>query len=204
MPVSAEEIQSIIEGKPVPIDFPCPWDADLKWYMRQPVDWVYDMAQAVKEAALAKVLAEPEIKAVKKLPPSDKWLKQQQDARDNTERRIKALEKKGDAITPEEALELENLKDYRDRLIEPTANFTRADEIAGRFATRAMETWMMPRLIVDANDRFLFDMEEEEGRERWERLDRETKALLRGPFYQVLLLVQTAKNSKAGQNSSSS
>ncbi len=204
MPVSAEEIQTIIDGKPLPIDVPYPGDPDFQWFIRQPVDWMYDMAQAVKEAATAKALAEPEIASVKNLPASDTYQGRQKQQRKETEARIKELESQGDALMPEDAIELENLKDYLDRLNNPSKKFSRADEIANRYGTRAMENWLLPRLIVDAKGKPLFEMESEAGRQRWEALDRETKAHLRGPLYQALLLVGTAKNSPAGQNSSSS
>ena len=202
MPVSAEEIQAIIDGKPVPIDVPCPFDPGLKWEMKQPVDWQYDMAQAVREAALAEVLAQPEVAAAKRLPPSQGRMDSQERAKGETSARINVLEAKGEAIQPEEALELENLRDYRERLLTPD-KYSRADEIANRFASRAFESWLVPRLVVDKTGKPVFDMNTDEGRRKWETLDRETKLPLRGPLYQVLLLVQTAKNSKAGQSSNS-
>lgn len=204
MPVTLEDVQKILEGGPILIDFPYPLEdrpAPALWYMKQPDDWLYDMAQAVREAAVAELEQLPEMEAMKNLGPSPEWVAQQTASRLKAETRIKELEDKKDAIQPEETLELENQRDYIARLMDPALT-SRFDEIAGKRGRKAFEGWLMPRLIVDEAGKPLFPMDKPEGQQRWLRLGRDTKQQLNGYFWQVLLLVQTAKNFKPDQSSS--
>lgn len=65
----------------------------------------------------------------------------------------------------------------------------------------AFETYLIPRLLVDEDGHLLFDLNTEEGRKRWAWVGQEIKVELRSPLYQVLLLIETAKNYKAGRSS---
>jgi hypothetical protein len=56
---------------------------------------------------------------------------------------------------------------------------------------------------VDADGRKVFDQNTEDGKRRWRLVGQEVKMDLRQTFYQVILLVDTAKNYKAGKSSGS-
>lgn len=202
--VTVEDIKQIIDGGPIRIDVPYPLDdrpADAPWYMAQPEDWLFDLAQAVREAAVAEAYALPEIQAVNSLPPTAGWIAKQVYSRQATIDRLAELDAKGDGLLPEEDLERANLKEYLLRIIDPE-KYTRADEIVNRRARKAIEGWLMPRLIVDAAGKPLFNMNTPEGQRRWLQLGRDTKDLLNPFFYQAFMLIQTAKNYKSGPNSS--
>lgn len=201
--VTTDDIQKIIDGGAVQIVEPYPLSDQgegFEWFMAQPTDWVYDLAQAVREAAVAEAHSIPEIKAVASLPPTAEWIETQNYSRQRTKDRIAELDAKGDAILPEEDLERANLRDHLSRLIDPS-NYTRADEIVAKRAKKALESWLMPRLIQDAKGKLICDPTTEEGNRRWSQLGRDTKDALRVPFYQVYMLIQTAKNYKSGQSS---
>jgi hypothetical protein len=200
---TSSDIESIISGAPIEIDLAYPLtdrEEGFRWFMRQPTDWLYDMANAVREAAEAEVLAQPEIIAVKSLPPTDDWVENQVDEKKRTEERIAELQTREEFLTPEEALELENLRDYVGRIIDPL-KYSRAHQIASRASNRAFENWLMPRLIVDAQGKVLWDVGTEEGKHAWIALGRNIKSELKTSFYKVIFLVSIAKNSNAGQKS---
>lgn len=201
--VTVEDIQRIIDGGPIPIEveFPLPDPPpDGQWFMAQPTDWQFDLAQAVREAAVAEAHSLPEIKAVDNLPPTDGFIARQLASKKNTEARIAELNAKGDGITPEEDIERASLKEYLARIIDPKF-YSRADEIVAGTARKALENWLMPRLIVDNRGKPMFNMSTPEGNRRWLLLGREVKAQLGIYFYQAFMLIQTAKNYKSGQSS---
>lgn len=205
MAVTTFDIENIISGDPLPIETPYPLHdkgEGFQWYMAQPDDWLYDMAVAVREAAIAEALASPELKAVENLPPTEAWILQQTRAKALAEAQIAELEAKP-ARTAEEDIELFSQKVYRDNLVDPST-YNRAREITARRGRRAFESYLIPRLIVDGDGRKVFDLNTTEGTRRWATLGQDTKESLRQPFYQVLLLIDTAKNYKAGKSSKSS
>jgi len=201
--VSLEDVRKIIEGGPVKIDLPYPLQDRPEgslWFMEQPSDWLYDLGQAVREAAVAEAEAMPEFEKIKKLPPTTDWVNSQKATRKRSEKRLAELEAKGEGMVPEETLEVANLRDYLDRLIDPEA-YTRADEILAKRGRKAFEGWLMPRLVVDEAGRHLFEMDTPDGKRRWIQLGRDIKLQMNGYFWQVLLLVQTAKNFNPVQSS---
>ena len=200
--VSLEDVKRIIDGGPVTIEIPYPLPdrpEGALWFMAQPTDWLYDLGQAVREAAVAEAESMAEFKIVKTLPPTAEWVASQNATRKRSETRLAELEKKGAGILPEEDLERLNLRDYINRLIDPSL-YTRADEILTRRGRKAFEGWLMPRLIVDEQGKALFEMDTPDGQLRWIQLGRDVKQQLTSYFWQVLLLVQTAKNFNPGQN----
>lgn len=202
MAVTTYDIESIIRGEPLPIETPYPLDdkgEKFQWFMEQPSDWLYDMAAAVREAAIAEAMAAPEIKAVEHLPPTDGWLARQAQSKKQLEEKIAELQAR-EALTPEEDLELASLRSNLLALIDP-ATYNRAKEIVAKRARLAYESYMIPRLLIDADGRKVFDLNTEDGNRRWKMVDKEVKDELRTPFYQVLLLVDTAKNYRSGKSS---
>lgn len=203
MAVTTSDIKLMISGDPIPIPFPYPLDdrpAGTKWFMAQPDDWIYDMANAVREAAAAQARASKEVMSCAALPPTEAWVTQQVRILANTRRLIADLEAKGDQRLPEEDLELANQRDYLTRLIDP-ASFNRADEIISSRSRKAFENWLMPRQLQDEQGEPLFDMNKTEDQVRWKNLGRDLKTELTGPFWQAIVLIQSAKNSKPVQNS---
>jgi hypothetical protein len=196
MPVTAEDIKVMISGEPIPIDFPYPLSdrpAGTKWFMAQPDDWIYDWAVAIREAATAQAENSPEVKACRDLPPTASWVAQQNFIKQQTEERVRVLEAKGEALLPEEDLELKNQKDYLRRLIDPSS-YTRADEIVNKRARKAFENWLMPRLLQDEAGKPLFEMDKPADQERWKCVGRDIKEALNTYFWQAVILVQSAKN----------
>lgn len=202
MTVTTYDIEAIINGSPLPLEIPYPLDdrgEGFRWYMAQPSDWIYDMASAVREAAIAEAGATTEIKLVEHLPPTPGWIERQLQGKRSAEANISELEAKV-ARTPEEDLTLASYKSYLANWVDP-AGFNRAREIIGRRGRVAFETYLIPRLLVDEDGHLLFDLNTEEGRKRWAWVGQEIKVELRSPLYQVLLLIETAKNYKAGRSS---
>lgn len=201
--VTTFDINRIVSGEKIEITIPYPLNdkgEGFKWYVMQPTDWLYDMGLAVGEAAEAETYALPEMETMRKLPPSKDWLNQQTVSRRRTANRIKELEGKK-KLTPEEDLELIGLRDYLDRLIDPST-YSRADEIAATNANRARDLWLLPRLVVDEKGELLFDTSTAEGEHRWQNIGRKTRLQLRGYLAQAIVLVTIAKNSEAGLSSS--
>ena len=200
--ITTSDIYRVITGDPVEIDFPYPLKepAGVQWRMAQPSDWLYDMAMAVGEAAEAELMQQPEMERCKNLPPSPAWLERQERSIRDTEERIAALEAKGDALLPEEAIDLEVQRDLLSRLIKPE-NYTRAQELGQPVRTNARNNYLIQRLVVDGEGKPLFDPGTAEGRARWERLGRKNRNRLLSPLMQAMMLVQIAKNSSAGPNS---
>lgn len=200
------DIERIINGEPLPIDdVVYPLDDQLpgfRWFMRQPTDYEYDIALGVSEAAEAETRAQPEVQAVANLPPTADWIAQQESVRKTNQDRIKELSAKP-ARTPEEEIELDTLREYVQRLVDPH-RFNRADEIARKAANRARDTWFIRRLVVDENGRSLFDPYQEVTQRRWRKIGRSTQQSLHPKLYRVLFLIQIAKNSSADQSSASS
>lgn len=200
------DIERIINGEPLPIEnvnYPLnDQPAGFRWLIRQPTDYEYDIALSVSEAAEAESRAQPEVQAVAKLPPTTDWILQQDNVRQTNQRRIDELAAKP-ARTTEEEVELDNLREYIQRLVDPR-KFNRADEIARKAANRARDTWFIRRLVVDQNGNSLFDPYQESTQKRWRKIGRSTQQELQSPLYKVLFLIQIAKNFNADQSSTSS
>ena len=203
MTITQADIQKIIDGSRIEIDIPYPWDEQKKWYMKQPDDWLYDYATAIREAAEAELLADPAMQKLKTLPPSDTWIAQQELAISTTRAEIEALEKKGKARKPEEDIELQKQKDWLARLLKPS-DYNRAEEMALKRGKRAFESWLIHRLIVDESGSLLFDVDTEAGKALYDALGMQIKAQLRTPFYYATNLVMIAKNLQRGQSTDSS
>lgn len=198
------DFERIINGEPLPIEDVAYPLKDLgdnpQWYMRQPTDYEYDLSIGVAEAAEADMRAQPEVKGVTNLPPTQEWISQQNSVRSSNEQRIAELVAQP-ARTPEEEIELDNLREYVKRLVDP-GRFTRADEIARRAANRARDTWLLRRLVVDDKGHMLFDPNQTATDKRWRAIGRAVQRDLLTPLYKVLFLIQIAKNSSADQSSS--
>lgn len=68
----------IFSGERLEIDVPPPHFLEVtKWYMCQPLDWEYDDAQMVYDAAKAEALSTPALQRVKHLPVSDEYKSRQ-------------------------------------------------------------------------------------------------------------------------------
>ena len=202
MRTTTTDIDDILSGKPMVIEVAYPLDDQsegFQWYMKQPNDWVLDMANAVYDAAHAQAMAMPEMEAAKNLPPTDEWIAAQKSAVSNTEDRIAELEAMT-GRTPEDSLELANLKEHLTLIIRPSG-YSRAQQIANMTANKQRQNWLMPRLIVDAEGGLVCNPDTPEGRDRWERLGRSVRTELLIPLAHVLILVNYAKNSKASQSS---
>lgn len=208
---TTEDVERVISGDRMQINWDYPFSdpappsdqEKLKWYVAQPTDWVYDMAQAVREAAVSEFMALPEIEMVKTLPPTAQFVRRQEEARQEQQVRIDELIElsKKQSLTPEQDLELENRKDHLSRIADPSQLGSRADEIASDVGVKAFEAWLMPRLIEDEDGNLLFNPHTDIGKRRWRDLGKMTKEMLRLPFYQMLLLITKAKNYSTGQNS---
>lgn len=189
------DVERLINGDPLEIPFKYPLDdppGTTRWYLRQPSDWLYDQANAVREARHAETLELPEMERARNMPPSTTWVADQEAARKDAEGQIEALEAKK-SLTPEEQFDLENLKLFLPTITN-TEGKSRADEYAARASTRAFDVFLLRRLVIDDDGHRLFDPETKEGESRWNRLGRNSKAELRKPLYQVLLLIQKAAN----------
>lgn len=203
---TTEDVVDIMEGNRVVILFDYPLDdedEDFRWYMAQPKDWVYDMAQAVRDAAISEVMSLEEMDTVKNLPPTGAFVRRQENAKREAQERIDEITEKKDKqeLTTEEELELENLREHLTRIIDPKDTRSRADEIAAETGTRAFERYLMPRLVEDFDGNRICDPNTKAGKERWGNLGMNMRQLLRAPFYEALILVNKAKNSNPGQNS---
>ena len=196
------DFERIINGEPLPIAevvYPLnDMGEGFQWYMRQPTDYEYDLSIGVGEAAEADMRAQPEVKSVAKLPPTQRWIDQQNEVRAANEQRMAELLAKP-MRTPEEEVDLDNRREYLKRLVDPH-RFTRADEIARRAANRARDTWLLRRLVVDKHGNMLFDPNQQVTDRRWRSIGRSIQTDLITPLYKVLFLIQTAKNSSADQN----
>ena len=191
--VTMSDVQDIISGKAILIDLPNPFDAGKPWYVKQPEDYLYDLAQAVQDAAIAKAQADKTIQSVAHLPPSDMWIWRQENAIRIADERIAELEAKKEAIDPLEAVELATKRAYRERLISPK-DYSRAQEIVTKFAIKRFEAWLMPRLIVSKEGDLYCDPDTEIGKRRWSALSEDQKTVIKGLFYRALDLESIAKN----------
>jgi hypothetical protein len=201
--VTFADIQRIIDGSRIEITtVENPFGAGKKWFMRQPTDFLYDYAQAIREAAEAQMRNDPTMKPLADLRPTKEWTQRQNEAIRATDERIAELKKKK-VRTPEEDIELGKLEDYRPRMIDP-AKYSRLDELIAKHGKTIQEAWLIPRLIEDEAGNALFDMETKEGAALWGALGQETKIHLRLPFWYAIDLVVTAKNLHGGQSSDSS
>lgn len=191
--VTMTDVQDIISGKAISISLPNPFDEGKPWYVKQPEDYLYDLAQAVQDAAIAKAQSDKTIQSVAHLPPSDVWIWRQENAIRIADERIAELEAKGDAIDPLEAVELATKRAYRERLISPK-DYSRAQEIVTKYALKRFEAWLMPRLIVNKDGDLYCDPETEIGKKRWASLSDDQVTVLKGLFYRALDLENIAKN----------
>jgi hypothetical protein len=201
MRTTTQDIERIISGEPLRMDIPYPLDdmsEGYEWFMKQPTDWLLDMAHAVREAAEAKILALPEVAAVKDMPASDRWQKSQEYWIEHYGKRIAELEAM-DGRGPEDELELINTRLHKVNLATYADGFTRAQEIAEPRAMNAFHTWLAPRLVVDSKGKLICDPNDKAGLERWERLGTDTREKVIGYAQHVLLLVRRAKNYKPSQ-----
>lgn len=202
MQVTVGDIQAVIDGGPIEIAVKCPLAGVEQWYIKQPDDWLHDMAQAIFDAKKALALAQEEIAEAKNLPPSEMWVRRQAQARESTQERIAELNEaeKQAPLTVEEDLERRNLLTYLTLLLAPS-DYTRADEIAHSVARDQRNWYLLRNLIMDEKGRLLFKPKTEEGDRNWYLVGREfIESHLSGYVNRVLSLVQTAKNSGAGQN----
>lgn len=193
--VTTSDIEWIISGDPVEIETDYPLNdqtPDFKWYMRQPPDWLLNMAAAARTAAVAEVEAMPELEATKSLPPSDFWLARQNFGVNHTKERIEAL-KAIDTRTVEQDVELANLQDLLESYIKPD-NYTRYEEIVREASDNAYNGYLVPRLVIDDDGRLLFDPNNKDGRRRWARLKDKDKKALSDTLNHLLYLIRTAKN----------
>lgn len=205
--IKQSEYDLVISGGPLQITDPAHPDKSgtSEWWMKQPDDWLYDMAESVREVAKAQALSDPDIAAGKDLPPSDTWIANQKKVIARRTREIAELKERiaksdKEGGTDEQRIELSALEFNLKNLYKPE-EFTRADEVANAFATRTYEAWLIRRLVTDKKGGLLFDPKTEEGDMAWQSLGRQMRSDLRAPLYQVLMLVQMAKNWQGGQRS---
>jgi len=203
MRTTTQDIERIISGDPLKVEVEYPLDDQsegFQLFMKQPSDWLMDMAHAVREASEAKILAMPEVAAVKDLPPSDTWIARQAYWKAYHTSRINELEAM-EGRTPEDELELANTKDHVANLATPDG-YNRALEIAASRTQSAFHNWLAPRLLADAKGNLICNPDTEAGRERWERLGSDTREKVIVYVSHVLALVRRAKNSNASKSSS--
>jgi len=198
--VTQSEYELIISGKAMPILAP-EHPGGLEWFIKQPDDWLYDMADSVRQVALAQAMADPDIAAGKTMPPSEEWTAKQKASIQKRTEEIAALkEKMVDGGTDEQRLELQALEINLKNLYKP-GEFSLADEVALPFSNRVYEAWLLRRLVVDKDGNLLFDPKTEVGNKAWTALGREIRTNLRIPLYNMLFLIQAAKNSQGGRPS---
>lgn len=196
MKTTTTDIAQIISGQRLEISAKCPLPGVDKWYVRQPTDWEYDMAQAIFDAKRALVLAQPDVAEAKSLPPSDGWLRRQERAQKESNARLNTLndQEKIAPLTVEEVLERKNLTAYLVLLLDPR-EYSRADEIAHDVAGDQRDWYLLHRLVVDEAGEALLDCNTEEGLTRWNDLGRQFREKeLQTLVSRVLRLVQLAKN----------
>jgi hypothetical protein len=200
MRTTTQDIERIISGEPIPVGVDYPLDDQhegFQWFMKQPSDWLMDMAHAVREAAEAKILAMPEVASVRDLPPSDTWMARQAYWKAYHNARITEIEAM-EGRTPEDELELANTRDHVANLATPDG-YNRALEIAASRTQSAFHNWLAPRLLADAKGNLICDPNTEAGRERWERLGSDTRDKVIVYVSHVLALVRRAKNFNASK-----
>lgn len=205
MRTTTQDIERIISGEPLRLEAAYPLDdkeAGFTWFIKQPTDWLLDMAHAVRESAEAQILALPEMQAARELLPSDEWQQTQRAAIERTRARIAELQAI-EARTPEDELELANTIEHETLLIQPE-KYSRAQEIANKHGAKAFRSWLAPRLVVDAKGKTLCDPSTAEGRERWERLGSTVRSEIDLYVSHVLMMVRYAKNYSASKPSSTS
>lgn len=198
--VTNADIERIINGEPIEIDAKYPLDDKTQWFMRQPPDWLADMADVARQAAIDKVMAMPEIEDLKAMPPTEDWIANQERLIAENKARIAELEA-NPSRTAEEDLELALNKDLDVRYYRPE-NYSRAMQRARSAGQRAYDNYLLPRLVVDAKGKMLFDTNTKDGAGRWNRLKDKDKESLSGAFAYLQLLESLAKNSNGGQSSS--
>ena len=205
MAVTFEDIQRILSGEPIEIETPYPFaesGENFRWFMKQPEDFLYDMGNAARDAAVAVAKADESIMLAFSIPADADWVRNQKLAIQQTKEKIEALESKKQAATilPEEDIELANCLDHASRLLDPDT-YTRGDEIVNSLGRKAIVNYMMPRLVVDINGKLLFNLDTKKGKLEWLRLGQEVKSAMARYFWEAYLLVLTAKNYKSDQNS---
>ena len=176
-----------------------PLDGGKEWFVAQPDDWLWDMAIAEGQAARAEVEQRRSTQRQQGQPPSPAFTERQHAAMERDKARIAELEAKP-GLTPEDDLELADLRSHLKVLIDP-ANFSRADELMLEAENRAIRTYLLRYLIIDADGVTLFNPDRSDGRRRWNLLDGKTRDALRGELEYVLTLIRMGKNSYADESS---
>lgn len=198
--VTQSEYELIISGKALPI-VSVKHPGGMEWFIKQPDDWLYDMADSVRQVALAQAMADPDIAVGKNMPPSTEWtVKQTATIEKRTEEIASLKEKMLEGGTDEQRLELQALEINLKNLYKP-GEYTLADEVALPFSNRVYEAWLLRRLVVDKEGNLLFDPKTEAGNKAWTALGRELRTNLRIPLYNTLFLIQASKNSQGGRPS---
>ena len=116
LPATPNDIELILSGKPLPIDDPAFPFSGGAWFIKQPDDWLFELSKAVRQAAEAQALNQPEIAAAKSFPPSDAWVQRQRRGFAQADQRIADWEAKS-SLTEQEKLELASAREHRSRLI---------------------------------------------------------------------------------------
>ena len=202
MKTTTTDIEAILSGSPVPIEVEYPLGDQpegFTWFVKQPDDWLLDMAYAVKDAAYAQVMALPEMQSAKDLPVDGEWARVQNTAIKTAKDRIAELEAIAER-EPEQELELLNLQDRIKNLADPES-FNKAMQIANGTANNAFYKWLLPRSVVDKSGKVVCDVNTQVGRKRWQSLGKDVRDELLEPLVYVVDLVGKAKNSKASQPS---
>ena len=171
-------LTEIMEGKGVPF-----WVDDRQFFIRPPTTEEYDQALLIQDLARARAMSQPEIQAVKDLPVSD-------GERQIMEARIAIAERAFEAAEDRRVKDLiaERLAFLRRQL----ETRTRADELADRYAVLKRDRWLTIRLLCDADGKQMFDPDNPEDLERWERLPMRVKDEARPAIWEALAAVRNA------------
>jgi len=171
-------LMEIMEGKGVPF-----WVDDHQFFIRPPTTEEYDQALLIQDLAHARAMSQPEIQAVKGMPMSD-------GERQVMEARIAIAER---------AFEAAEDKRVKDMIAERLALLrrqmeirTRADELADRYAVLKRDRWLTLHLLCNADGKQMFDPDNPEDLERWERLPMRVKDEARPAIWEVLSAVRNA------------
>lgn len=195
--VTTRVMEQIIDGSPVKILYDYPLSdgrvEDGEWYIKQPTDWQYDMALAVQDVAYTRFENTPEVRDGATLPPSNRWMRRRKRREEAINADIADLEARGDKLTPEEALSLEDLRQSKVLLADPET-MTLLKEKAGEISGKARDYYLLKHLTVDASGTLIFDQNTDDGRRRWDAFPTATKENLRIIVWRVLGYISTAKN----------
>jgi len=171
-------LTEIMDGKGVPF-----WVDDRQFYIRPPTTEEYDQALMVQELAHARAMSQPEVQKLRDLSVSD-------GERQVLEARIAIAERAYEAAEDKRTKELiaERLAFLRRQL----ETRTRADELADRYAVLKRDRWLTFCLLCDADGKQMFDPNNPEDLERWERLPMRVKDEARLAIWEVLAAVRNA------------